>query len=153
MESVTFFDWIFILSASLFNLLIAGIFLAQKFKKDQLTKKLGKTWLALFFPLLAVFIRYLIDGKQTWVLVCFGVVFFYMLVEFLLDNIWEYDFRKSWNTHAPYIVLEYSALFSLIAIAIAIDQILGWVVSICFWILMGSLIFLYAGKKRKQTNS
>ncbi|HKJ27379.1 MAG TPA: hypothetical protein VJ965_07060 [Anaerolineales bacterium] len=148
MDSLTAFDWVFIISAALFNLLIAGIFIAQKFNNETYTKNFGIAWLLLFFPLLAAFIGFLVNGKPAWVFICLGVVFVYMLVEFLLDYVFKFNFRKSWLTHAPYIVLEYAALFSLIAIAIDINKPLSWVVAACFWLLMGSLIFLYAGKKK-----
>jgi len=73
-----------------------------------------------------------------------------MLVELLLDYVFKIDFRSRPVTHVPYIILEYIALFSLIAIAFDIDQTWGTVVSICFWILMGSLVFLYWDKITKR---
>ena len=152
METLTFFDWTFIITACLFNLLIAGIFIAQKFNNEKLTKTIGSYWLLLFIPLLAVFISYALKGKPAWVLICLGVVGFYMLVELLLDYVIHFDFRERWITHVPYILLEYAALFSLIAIAIDVNETLGWVVSACFWISMASLIYLYAGKKRRNNN-
>jgi len=150
MEMLTFFDWLFILTAILFNLLIAGIFIAQKHGREGLVSVLGRVWLTLFFPLLVVLVNYMIIGKESWMLVLFGVIFIYMLVEFVLDYIVHYDFRAQWVTHAPYILLEYAALFSLIAIAINIDQMLSWFVAGGFWILMGSLIYLYAGRRKAK---
>ena len=149
--AITIFDWIFIISAILFNLLIAGIFILQKHKKEQLTRVFGISWLGLSIPFLVVFINYLLQDKPSWVLVCFGIIILYMIVELLLDYILKIDFRTRWITHIPYILLEYAALFSALAIAIDIDQTLGWVVSAAFWILMGCLIYLYAGGKRKKT--
>lgn len=144
------YDWIFAGSAVLFNLLIAGIFIAQKYKHERFTKILGVSWLLLFFPLLAVFFNYNALKKPSWVLLSLAIVFVYMLVEFNLDYVIKFDFRKRWSTHAPYIILEYAALFGLIAIAIYINETLGWIVSISFWILMGCLIFLYAGNKKSK---
>ena len=149
--AITTFDWIFIITAILFNLLIAGIFILQKYNNARLTRVLGISWLGLSIPFLLVFANYLMRDKPLWVLVCFGIVFLYMVVELLLDYILKVDFRTRWSTHIPYILLEYAALFSLIAIAIDINQTLGWIVSASFWILMGSLIYLYAGGKRKKT--
>jgi hypothetical protein len=99
-----------------------------------------------------VFVSYRRAGPETWILVSFGIVFFYMLVELLLDYVFRVDFRSKPITHAPYIILEYVALFSLIRIAFDIDRVWGTVVAICFWILMGSLVYLYWDKifKRKQ---
>jgi hypothetical protein len=147
---ISIFEWIFIVSAILFNLLIAGIFILQKHKQDRLTRYLGVSWLFLAIPLLVVFFNYLSAGKPGWVLVCFGLVFLYMAAELLLDYVFQYDFRTRWSTHIPYILLEYAALFCLIAISIDINPTLGWVVSATFWILMGSLIYLYASGKRKK---
>ena len=71
-----------------------------------------------------------------------------MLMEWLLDYVFKYDFRSRKITHIPYIVHEYIALFGLIGIAFEIDKIWGFIVTACFWILLGSLIYLYAGKKK-----
>ena len=65
------------------------------------------------------------------------------LVEFLLDFVLKFDFRQKWITHSPYIVLEYVALYSLIHISFEIDRTWGYLVSICFWILLASLIYVY----------
>ena len=53
------------------------------------------------------------------------------------------DYRQKWIIHALYIILEYIALFSLIGIALNIDRTWGWLVSISFWLLLASLIYLY----------
>jgi hypothetical protein len=85
--------------------------------------------------------------------VAFALIFLYMLVELLLDYVFRYDFRKQWRTHIPYILLEYLALFSLIGIAIQIDRVWGWVVGGSFWVLMGSLIYLYTGRRKQIAGS
>ena len=139
------------LSAIAFNLLIAVIFVAQKLGKENLVKTFGILWLWLLIPLTLVFVSYWREGRKKWILVSFGFIFLYMLVELLLDYVFKVDFRSKPITHVPYIILEYAALFSLMGIAFEIDRTWGTVVAICFWILMGSLIFLYWEKifKRK----
>ena len=144
------FDLLFVLSAVAFNLLIAAIFVAQKLGQDKLVKTFGILWLWLIIPLALVFVFYWQVGKETQVLLYFGLIFLYMLAELLLDYVFKIDFRSKSITHVPYIILEYIALFSLIAIAFDIDQRWGIVISICFWILMGSLIFLYWDKIFKK---
>jgi hypothetical protein len=145
------FDFVFVLSAVAFNLLIAAIFIAQKLGREKLVKTFGILWLWLIVPLALVFVSYWQAGRETRILVSFGPVFLYMLVELLLDHVFKVDFRSKAITHVPYIILEYIALFSLIAIAFDISQTWGIIVSICFWILMGSLVYLYWDKifKRK----
>lgn len=145
------FDLMFALSAVAFNLLIAAIFVAQKQGREKLVRTFGNLWLWLIVPLALVFVSYWQAGRETKILVGFGLVFIYMLVELLLDHVFKVDFRSKAITHVPYIILEYIALFSLIAIAFDISQTWGIIVSICFWILMGSLVYLYWDKifKRK----
>ena len=140
----------FVLSAIAFNLLIAAIFIAQKLGRENLVRIFGVLWLCLLIPLTLVFVSYRHEGRKTWIMVSFGFVFLYMLVELLLDYVFKVDFRSKPITHVPYIILEYAALFSLIGIAFEINQAWGTVVAICFWILMGSLVYLYWDKIFKK---
>jgi hypothetical protein len=100
------YDLVFVLTAIAFNLLIVGIFVAQKNGWAKPVKIIGILWLLLTIPLAVVFVRYLTEGKGPGIMVLFGLVFLYILVEFLLDNVFRFDFRRKWVTHAPYIVLE-----------------------------------------------
>ena len=143
-------DVIFVLSAIAFNLLIAAIFIAQKLGREGLVKTFGIIWLWLIIPLALVFVSDWQAGRETRLLLYFGLIFLYMLVELLLDYVFKIDFRSKPITHVPYIILEYIALFSLIAIAFDIDRRWGIVVTICFWVLMGSLVFLYWDKIFKK---
>jgi len=143
-------DSLFIFSAITFNLLIAAIFIAQKFSKEQLVKTFGILWLWLLIPLALAFVSYLRDGRETRIFISFGFIFLYMLVELLLDYVFKIDFRSKPVIHVPYIILEYIALFSLIGIAFEIDRTWGILVTVCFWILMGSLVFLYWDKIFKK---
>jgi len=151
--SVTTFDFIFVLSAAAFNLLIAALFIAQKLGREKLVRTFGILWLCLIIPLALVFVSYWQQGREMRILVSFGFVFFYMLVEFLLDYVFKVDFRAKAITHVPYIILEYVALISLIVIAFDVNRFWGWVVIACFWILMGSLVFLYWDKIFKKSKS
>jgi hypothetical protein len=144
------YDWMFVLCAVAFNLLIAGIFIAQKQGRQQLTRTLGIGWLCLALPLSVVFVHYVIAGRETWILVYFCFILFYMLVELLLDYVFRVEFRKNKVTHIPYIILEYIALFGLIGISFAIDRTWGFIVSISFWVLLGCLIYLYWGKRKAR---
>jgi hypothetical protein len=152
MKTMSIFDYVFIFSAILFNLLIAGLFIAQKRGRPKLIRALGITWLFLAFPLALVFVNYIMIGRESWIIICFALVFLYMLVEFLLDYVFKIQFRKKLITHIPYIIIEYIALFSLIFIATDIHPTWGWVVGACFWILLGSLIYLYIGRKKLRRN-
>lgn len=142
------FDLIFVFTAIAFNLLIAGIFVAQKKERPNLVRTFGILWLSLAIPLAVVFIHYLVVGRPLWVMAYFGFIFLYILVELLLDYILKIEFRQKWTIHAPYIILEYIALFGLIGISFSIDRTWGFLVSISFWVLLASLIYLYWGRKK-----
>ena len=144
------FDLVFVITAIAFNLLITGIFIAQKKGRIDLVRKLGISWLGLSVPLGVVFLYYLREGRETWIMVYFGLIFLYIFVELLLDYILKFDFRRRWGTHIPYIVLEYIALFGLIGISFSIHPTWGYLVTISFWVLLASLIYLYWGKSKKQ---
>jgi hypothetical protein len=136
-------DLVFMLTAIAFNLLIAGIFIASKRELPSLRKVLGVVWMLLAIPFAIVFINYVVEGRELWILICFGLVFFFIFLELFLDFILKIEFREKPITHIPYIIMEYIALFSLVAIATSIDQAWGYIVGVAFWILMGSLIYLY----------
>jgi hypothetical protein len=140
------YDLVFVFAAIAFNLLIAGIFIARKRKHPKLVKVFGTLWLLLVIPLAVVFVNYLIVGRDLWIMICFGLIFLYIFIEWLLDYILKIEFRQKAITHVPYIIMEYIALFSLIGISTAIDQTWGYVVGISFWILMASLVYLYWDK-------
>jgi hypothetical protein len=143
------FELLFVVTAVAFNLLIAALFIATKKTYRKWMRALGVAWLSLALPLVIVFVHYLLDNRATAVMLAFGGVFLYMIVEGLLDYVIKFDFRSRWRWHIPYIVLEYIALFCLIGIAFSVDRVAGYVVSISFWILMASLIYLYASRKRQ----
>jgi hypothetical protein len=147
-------DLVFLFCALSFNLLLAILFVAQKNGLTRAVRGIGIVWLLLAIPFTIVFARYLAEGRGLAVLVPLSLVLLYMLVELLLDFVFKVEFRRKWTTHVPYIVLEYIALFSLIRIAFGIDRTWGYLVSITFWILLASLIYLFWNKiriRKRQT--
>jgi hypothetical protein len=146
------FDLIFVIAAVAFNLLIVGIYNNTKKERPELRRIFGLVLLSLALPLGIVFIHYLLTGRAWWIVVSFGFVLFYLLAEWLLDYRLKIDFRQKPITHVSYIVLEYIALFSLIEIAFSIDQTWGYVVSISFWAVMASPIYLYWAAIRKRSD-
>jgi hypothetical protein len=139
-----------VLAALAFNLLIAAIFVADKLGRPKLIRAFGLSWLALALPLGVVLARYWAVGQEPWIMVCLGLALLYMAVEWLLDYVLKLAFRQKLYLHVPYIILEYIALFSLIAVAFSIDRLWGWVVSISFWIVMAGLIYLYGGHRKSS---
>ena len=142
------FAVLFVIAAVAFNLLIAGIFVAERQGRQRLRDRLGLDWLLLAIPLGVVAIRAATAGADAGILIRFGLVGVYMAVEFVLDYVLHSEFRKKPALHALYIALEYAALFSLIAIAFSIGRLAGTLVAISFWVLMGALVYLYWPRRR-----
>ena len=141
------FDLIFVITAVLFNSCIVGVFIAQKKGRTRLVRTFGAGMLSLVVPLAVVFVNYWVEERPLWIMVYLGFIFLYILVEWLLDYVFKIEFRQKLITHVPYIILEYIALFGFIGISFAIDRTWGFIVSISFWAVLGSLIYLYWGKK------
>jgi hypothetical protein len=147
------FDLVFVLCAVTFNLLIIGVFITTKQARPELRKVLGETFVALGIPLTLVFINYLLAGRALQTVIPLAFILVYIAIEFLLDYILKIDFRQKPITHVPYIVLEYIALFSLISITFSIDRTWGWIVSVSFWAVIASLIYLYWGKEKQPAHT
>jgi hypothetical protein len=116
------YDLVFVLTALVFNLLLAALYVARRNGWARTARVLGVLWLLLAVPFATVFARYLTEGRGPGTMVPFTLVLLYMLVEFLLNFVFKDDFRRKWTMQVPYIVLEYIALFSLIWIAFSIDR-------------------------------
>lgn len=140
------FDLVFVVMAAIFNLLIAAIFIAVKHNRAELIRRLGLAVMATAVPFAAAFLHTLQVGSDPFIKVYFGFIFLYLAVELLFDFVLKIDFRNSRLTHILYVFLEYLALFAIIAIAFSIHPIWGYIVSVTFWILMASLIYLYWDK-------
>ncbi len=79
------FDLTFVITAVLFNLLIAGIFIADKKQSPRLIRIFGIAWLFLAIPLVVTVIHYWLADRELWIMLCFAGIFLYMTVEFLMD--------------------------------------------------------------------
>ena len=147
--NLTVFDLVFVITAIIFHLSIVGVFITQKRKHDKLTRWFGIITISLALPLAIVYIDYLLSSKPLWILVIFVFIFLYLFLELLLDVMLKIEFRKKLKTHVPYIILFYIASFGFIGISFNIDVISGYIVSITFWAVLASLIYLYWGRKKE----
>jgi hypothetical protein len=142
-------DLMFVVTAVMFNLLIIGVYIAQKHERHRLVRLFGSIVICLAIPLAVVFISYLISGRALWIMIYLGFILLYIFVELLLDFILKIEFREKLILHIPYIILFYVASFGFIGISFSIDRTWGYIVSITFWAVLGSLIYLYWGRKKK----
>lgn len=150
MFAIWWVDLLFVTSASLFNLLIAGLYLAQKRQRTKLVRMIGGLVVSLLVPFAFVQSAYFWNGRGLWINIGMGIVLLYLLTELLLDFIFRIEFRSKPLLHVPYIILFYLALGSLVGITFTISEVWGYVVSVTFWILLASLIYLYAGGRRHE---
>lgn len=147
-------DLLFVVTAVLFNWLVVGIYIANRRQHNDLVQLFGAGFMSLTLPLTVVFFSYLSTGKEPWVYLGFAVISLYLLIELLFDYVWKIPFREMLLLHIAYILLFYAALASLIVIAFSIDRGWGYAVSVSFWALLGSLVYLLVGqgKARSQTD-
>jgi hypothetical protein len=145
------YDLTFVLCAVIFNLLISGIYIASKHEAVRLRSLLGKVTIGLGVPLIVVLIAFVIEGRPTRTLVYCSLILLYLLVELLLDIILKIEFREKPILHIPYIILFYIASFGFIGISFSIDKNWGYAVSVSFWGVLASLIYLLNGNKKKTT--
>jgi hypothetical protein len=148
------FDLILVIAAVLFHLSIVGVYIAQKKGRDKLVRAFGSATLLLGIPLVVVFGHYIASGEPSWKLISFGFIFFYLLVELLLDFVFKIEFRKKLIPHVLYIILFYIAIVGFIRMSFAVNTNWGYAVSVAFWILLGALIYNLAGQRKgKQPRS
>ena len=145
-------DLTFVVTGVVFNLLIIGVYIAQKQERHRLVRILGSIVICLAIPLVVVFINYLISGRALWIMIYLGFILLYIFVELLLDFILKIEFREKLILHVPYIILFYIASFGFIGISFSIDRAWGYIVSITFWAVLGSLIYLLWGRKKAKVN-
>lgn len=142
------FDLVFVLCAVIFHILIIGIYITSRYDRVKLRTTFGKITIGLGIPLLAVLASYALEGRPLRVLIYLAVILLYLIVELLLDFILKIEFREKPILHIPYIVLFYFACFSFIAISFTISNGWGYAVSVSFWGVLISLIFLLRGRKK-----
>ena len=147
---ISTYDWIFFGSGVIFFISIIGIFISAARENEKLLRRIGVIIISLLIPLIVVFIHYLVIGQELRRVIYIIVIFIYLIVELLLDFILKIEFRDKTSTHVPYIILEYAACFAFIYNTLAINETLGWIVSICFWVMLATLIYYIITKKKKE---
>ena len=149
----TWVEIVFVLTTLAFNLLIAGVYIATRHDSGLWVRWLGKGFLLLAVPYTIVLIDGLVNSLETWMIVILGLTLGYILVELLFDFLLKIGFRQKPILHVPYLIHFYIVLFGLIGIAFSIERTWGWVVSVSFWLLLASLIYMIVGRRRDAANS
>ncbi len=144
------FDLMFFITAVIANLLIVGIFIFRKKGKTEIERALGYIFLALLIPLAIVFIGYVMEGRELWILIYLIIAFTFWIFELALDYILKIEFRRKPRIHIPYVILYYIAFMGFIAISFVIDVIYGIIVIITYFAGIAALFYLLKGSKNKD---
>ncbi|NHJ19554.1 MAG: hypothetical protein EAX91_01330 [Candidatus Lokiarchaeota archaeon] len=143
------FDWIFIISGIVFFSSIICVFILTANDKEDKVKIFGIILFIMIFPLISVLIKYSIVGDLRFIIFLI-LILSYLVIEFLLDQVFKIDFRSKLSRHIPYIIVEWTACFSFLFGALRLDYTWGWIVSFFFFAFIIALIYNIAKLKRKK---
>jgi hypothetical protein len=133
--------------------MISAILLMAKNKMTFL-KIFGVILVVLMVPLIAILVNYIVIGKDLRFTFYLIFILAYLMAEFLLDQIFKFDFRSKTSTHVPYIILEWAAAFSFLFGTLALDTTIGWIIACFFWAFVAVLVYyIIMRKKKKQKES
>ncbi len=146
------FDWMFIASGFIFFISMIGAILLMANNKMKTVKIFGVILVVLMLPIIAILINYVVVGKDPRFIIYLVLIFIYLLAEFLLDQVFKFDFRSKTSTHIPYIVLEWAAAFSFLFGTIYLDTTLGWIIAVFFWAFVGVLVYYIIMRRKNKEN-
>jgi hypothetical protein len=112
-------------------------------------RRLGFVVIGLALPVCIMFIHSFLAGRPLRTMLYLAAILLYIGLEFVLDYILKVEFRKKPAIHIPYIIVFYAACFGFIAVSFSLDDTWGYVVSVSFWLLLASLIYLLRGGKKR----
>ena len=146
------FDWMFIASGFIFFISMIGAILLMANNKMETIKIFGVILAVLMVPIIAIFINYIVIGKDLRFVIYLVLILIYLLAEFLLDSVFKFDFRSKTSTHIPYIVIEWAAAFSFLFGTIYLDATIGWIIAIFFWVFVGILVYYIIMRRKNKEN-
>ena len=136
-------DLVFICSAIIFNISVSLVYLATKFDDSLLLQVSGLFVIALIIPFSITLYEYIRKETKRKIIISHIFILLYLFLELLLDFILMIPFRDIVLLHIPYIIVFYTAEFSMIGVSFDRNRKLGFVVLVTFFILLGCLVFLY----------
>jgi hypothetical protein len=134
-------DYIFICSSIIFHISVSVLYIAFKLDNIILGQLSGAIVLSLIFPFTITFLGYSQEKAKKRTIISHVFILFYLVLELLLDYILKIPFREIPAIHVPYIIIFYAAMFSMIAVSFDKNRKMGFVVTITFLILIGSLVY------------
>jgi hypothetical protein len=134
-------DIIFICSSVIFNIPVSALYIATKLGDMILMQVCGGIVISLIVPFTITLVGYIRVKARRRTLISHVFILFYLCLELLLDYILKIPFREILAIHVPYILVFYSALFSMMAVSFEKNKKMGSVVIATFLILIGCLIY------------
>jgi hypothetical protein len=134
-------DVIFICSSVIFNISVSALYIATKLGNMILMQVCGGIVISLIFPFTITLLGYIRAKAERRTIISHVFILFYLYLELSLDYILKIPFREILAIHVPYIIVFYSALFSMIAVSFEKNKKMSSVVLATFLILIGCLIY------------
>ncbi len=128
--------------ANLINLGMIAIFLARARGRRRLEWGIGLAQIALVIPLGAVIGLNAAGGRGWWWIALPAVPVAFLLLELLLDYILRLNFRETWLL-GPYLLLYYTALWSLLGYAFLASSTAGFVTLATYFAQLGATAYSY----------
>ena len=138
-------DIIFVFSAVIFNILVSVVYVSTKLDLMALLQISGFIFISLIVPFTITLRGYMKKEAGKKIIISNMVVLLYLVLELVLDYILKISFREIVAIHVPYIIIFYTAEFSMMGVSFHINRKAGFVVAITFCILIGCLAYLYLG--------
>ena len=138
-------DIVFIVSSIIFNILVSFLYSATKFGDMELVRVIGIIILFLIIPFTLTLIGYIKEKEEKKIIISLVIILFYFFLEILLDYILIIPFRDILALHIPYIIVFYAADFSMVGVTFDKNKKMGFAVLVTFFILLGCLIYRFAG--------
>ena len=134
-------DIVFICSSIILNISVSLVYIATKIGDIKLTQVFGGIAVSMVVPFTVTLLAYLRGKGTERTIISNGIVLLYLLLEILLDYVFQIPFREILAIQVPYIVVFYAALFSMMAVSYQKNKRMGYVVIATFWALIGCLIY------------
>jgi len=138
-------DILFITSAIIFNIGVSGVYLSSKFDNWVLLGIFGAIVVLLSVTFTVSLVGYLKEKAEKNIIISLIIILLYLILEILLDYIIKIPFRDILSLHIIYIIVFYSAAFSMIGVSFNINKKMGFIVLTTFLVLIGCLIYMYLG--------
>jgi hypothetical protein len=120
---------------------VSALYVATKFGNMVLVQVCGGIVISLIIPFTITLLGYIREKAKKRTIISHIFILFYLSLELLLDYILKIPFREILAIHVPYIIVFYTALFSMISVSFKKNKKMGSVVIVTFLILIGCLMY------------